>query len=302
MASCELCGTRFREGAIIQYSERKTRDKNNNRISVGGTCLQTIRRAAFGPVSAYRSRQRATWRLFDNHYRGHLSRGAWLTWIIEHAPRRLAALVVDLQQIGAVRSDWDMQKLLEFHDRRRLYPSEALVPIELLRQEPLFRTPPEYLTMYQARRLLRRAGLDDRSATIHIWAQQQRQTKDFQRFISATNERRLQWRSLSEVAKRALVALSVLVPYPREKKAEDLTALFQFTSVRTEGQFVWHPLNGVGFVNPRDYRENGTACVAFFPRIGRSGLYDIRYFYSVIPINTTSIDNIERWAFGQVSD
>jgi hypothetical protein len=45
MQSCELCGTRFKRGAVIVHQ------RSGGTILVGGTCLQTIQRRRFPHLS-----------------------------------------------------------------------------------------------------------------------------------------------------------------------------------------------------------------------------------------------------------
>src|SRR5688500_10520959 len=55
--SCELCGTPFRSGAMIRRPALKTRKEI--KVTVGGTCLETILRGSFADSAVIAERKQA---------------------------------------------------------------------------------------------------------------------------------------------------------------------------------------------------------------------------------------------------
>ncbi len=205
-ATCELCGTRFRNGALIRRPG--SRSKKATTVTVGGTCLETILRGSFGdsPFIAKRkseisSRLRSTY--------GDLVEdpGHWIKWLVEHVPTRLRALAAQLRYLGMVPTDRELNRLIAFHDAHRKYLSEALLPslIHWANDIPM----PNHLTIVEARALLK-------SITLNQWEKILAQRSDTFRdqeiapFLAMDPEWHEAWRRLGELHRHTVITLARL--------------------------------------------------------------------------------------------
>lgn len=296
MASCELCGTHFRNGALMRHARQKAT------VTIGGTCVQIIRRAEFGALAKYRYRRQATWQVFQEHYKDSLTRitrGSWLTWMINNAPPRFGSLVVDLRQLGAVRSDADMQRLIRFHDTHRKYPAAALVDDLHAFARACMMPVPDYLTLEQARRLMKRANKGYSSEMIWERSEEYYRCK-FRPFLRRSPQRGRAWGALDGQAQRAALALAALSDQGAElafpsSLAEDFKAV---TVLSSEPQFVWNKSIGLGFVSSPSHMGNGKARVWVWGQHRKvRPLYDLRFFRSVRPLDDLAVRQLEELAF-----
>lgn len=293
MASCEICGTRFWQGALMRHERHKAD------VTVGGTCVKIIRLTTFGSEATYQRRQRATWRLFHDHYSDRIVRGAWLTWIISNAPPRLAPLALDLRHLGAVRSDADMQKLIRYHDAQRQYPAKALIDDFDVLVRAGFMAHRQLLTLDEARRLVKRVASRKPHEMREARSQRFLRTR-VRPFVRADSERLSAWNRLSSTERRALVALAALSERRGgEPMVPKLESSFE-EAVRNAGsaQFVWNTEKGLGFVADWSHRDSKTARVYFWKTMRWSKRpYALQYFKSVVPRDGAVIDWLEEASF-----
>lgn len=206
MVPCELCGTLFRIGAMIRHTGNGKRRPDI--ISVGGTCLNTICRGSFADRAAIAVRKRdVTARLRKTYGRLIPDLGDWIHWLVEKVPERLKPLAAQLQCLGMVPSDRELNSLIKFHDANRTYPVEALLP-------PWFRAVrvvaiPNRITIDEARALV--AG-----RTCTEWGKiLKRASDDYRRqelqdLIQFDTDWQVAWRPRSPLEKRAITALAKL--------------------------------------------------------------------------------------------
>src|SRR5262249_34151273 len=120
--SCELCGTRFREGALVVHRRSKAT------VLVGGTCLKTLQEHRFPKRFRFKEAKRFTLEMIRSHYGALVDPGNWLLWIRRNAPKRLAQAAADLYAFGVALEHEQLAALIRFHDSRRLFPRNALLP------------------------------------------------------------------------------------------------------------------------------------------------------------------------------
>lgn len=294
MSSCELCGTRFRRGALMRHTRHKAT------VTIGGTCAEIIRRKAFGSSTEYQTRRDETWNLFKKHYGDIISQGAWITWLIRNAPPRLAPIVADLQFLGAVRSDEDLRALIRFHDATRLYPVSALISERQMLTRAGVAKIPRYLTLNEARRIMN--VLSTRSKVLnlrsqHFWRQHLRP------FLSMTVDGKAAWRALSKEEQQTVTALAAL---SEEKRIGSAASFFdQFTFVDSHPhvpQFIWNPQFGLALIERHDYKYNGIAHVILWGCASKAKrTFALSYFRTPSSQSRSVVKALERLAFGQCS-
>lgn len=150
-AACELCGTRFWNGAFIRRPEKSGRKATA--ITVGGTCLETILRGSFADqkVVAKRKAEVAT-RLQETYGELLGDAGNWVRWLIDHVPPRLKPLVAQLRYLGMVPTDAELNRLIAYHDAHRKYAAAALLPDLAVHDDDFI---PKTLTINEAKRLFK---------------------------------------------------------------------------------------------------------------------------------------------------
>jgi hypothetical protein len=150
-AACELCGTRFWNGAFIRRPEKGGRKASA--ITVGGTCLETILRGSFADqkVVARRKAEVAT-RLQETYGELLGDAGNWVRWLIDHVPTRLKPLVAQLRYLGMVPTDAELNRLIAYHDAHRKYAAAALLPDLAVHDDDFI---PKTLTINEAKRFFK---------------------------------------------------------------------------------------------------------------------------------------------------
>ena len=284
--SCELCGTRFRTGAWI------VRRNPSCEISIGWRCLEFIRARRISDANLQRSRTQTSSAL-KHLYQSLVDPGAWITWIIDHAPPRLAEDAVDLKLFHGARSASALRRLIRFHDNTRRYPIEALFGFEWLMRRGVGGR--RYMTLSQARQLDR----DKRRTLIERLFRSQAEgiidtaiTPSIEKDPDALRATE----ALSELGK---IALATLCALDIRRENDDISIcdeeIFRLwpeieTSVLSERfpeMWVWNPRAGVGILDYRDLTSSETARIWLWAHGGGRG-FDIRYWRCVEPASDTA--------------
>ena len=249
MSVCELCGTHFRSGAVV--ARRVERSKDVVTVTVGGNCLVTLLERQFSEPKEVTKRKAATNKAISERYSGLVDPGGWVTWVYENAPPDLAELVVRLKHVGALRSKSELKKLIAFHDRKRKYSTEAVLPMaEALRAHGV--KVPNVITLDQARRLLDGLSSKRLSETLADLGRR------FLEEVGATNIDHWQeaWALCTPAQRRLVAALACLSEPIKEPKPRDLMAWLgkhvRLPAIKyplKAPQFTWHPAWGLCLVS-----------------------------------------------------
>lgn len=291
--SCELCGTQFRLGARVRHQ------KSRATILVGGTCLTTLQRHRFPPRFRLQHARELTVSTLRFHYGSVIHPGNWIKWIIENAPKRLAQPAADLRTFGAVLYASELDALIRFHDRKRLFTRDALLSDVLLLETLLRVKIPTHITMDQAATIERKAA--SRPAPAHLSAHSEDYTKRFVRpCLDANPDLRMLWRGLTPLEQRAITALAAL-----DKRAyreggplctDDIAV--NWPVPLTGPMVVWNPRIGLGFVGPDVALDVHKAHVWLLRsrRYGRK-IYNLQYWRGVVGCDLETVQSMEHLAF-----
>lgn len=289
---CELCGTPCHEGAMVQHPRAKAT------IFVGGTCLQTLIRQRFTPRFDFEREATVLAASLTHRYGGVLDPHNWLTWVLENAPRNLQNVAAQLRVFGAAASRTDLGKLIDFHDRRRLFHRDTLLGSGAIVQRHLGMKVPLHLTIHQARRLLA-----DRDAPLLL---AQAEAERFQRdeiapvleSVEAISEA---WQGLSVEERRAVIALAKLSSELDEKTGPITpdSEMEGWPGIGEAPAFVWHARVGLGFIEGYDLMDARKANVWLW----RSGNYApspfvLTYWKGVTGVRAATVGRVFRSAFG----
>jgi hypothetical protein len=296
--TCELCGTRFNQGAVVV---RRATGRPVT-ITVGGDCLTVILTGRFANRKFIPARQKQVSDAIAKTYGDVIDPGSWINWIIANAPARLAPLVTDLQFLKLVPNDRDLQKLIVFHDKTRRYPREALLP-----EWQVFDAErgliPDHITLDEARRFL--AGLDeDQQAAYFV-----RQSDDYvaESLLPAIQEDKQTldvWKKLGANSKRSLSALCRLTD--RQEDGDELNldritaGLLPITFPLKLPVFLWHPVHGVGIAEDPDGDETqkfGGKAQFWLWKDGTTSKTDLAYWRTIQPKSDDDLRDAECLAF-----
>ncbi len=273
IAHCEICGTRFRAGAIMRHQ------KFNIRISVGGTCAEMIHLATLRIGHQLHNYQQSTWKRFDDHYEHKIARGSWMVWIINNAPQKYASIVADLRYLHATRADKDMEVLIKYHDRKRLYPSKSLVDARLLKKIG-WRRIPAYLTMYGAKKIMDKVKAKYPNELARQAADVFYASKVKPYF---NDEIQMAWNNLNADEKRS--ALAIIKFKEKDELAKLISYEDLYETVKIElgwPLFVWNSHIGLCIMNKQDYRPPDIAKPMIYPsRKPTKSYYALRFFRSL---------------------
>ncbi len=300
MQACELCGTRFREGALVHHRN------SNATIVVGGTCLITLQRRRFPPRFNFRLARRVTFDTLRRLYGPIVHPGNWIKWTVENAPKGLAQSVADLRCFGAVLESSELDTLIRFHDRKRLFNSDALLSDVLLVESVLREKIPFQITINQARFLRRNfdAKVKSEPERLSLWIR----SEDYKNnvvgpFIKAHRKLASTWKSLSSLEQRAVTALVALDGRATKEGTplcpDEVAANWPVPQRGNTGpMFVWNTKVGFGFVRPQDLMDDEKARVWLW----RSGehtsiIYNLRYWRALVGCSLEAVKRVEQLAF-----
>lgn len=274
--ACELCGTRCHDGAMIRHTAVRAT------IFVGGTCLETLRRRRFGRGFQFDREKTRTVKALRRRYEELVDPHNWLKWVVDNAPRRLADIALDLRIFGAATSRQNLARLIEFHDRVRVFPRDALIGNAAQLERYLRTNIPSHLTIFSARRLLARQGAAEVLATAAI---ERYKRRDVLTTIRQNEGMLAAWNTLGPEAQRAVVALARLSEDLSEVEATPLLsdeAMRAWPAVGPCPAFVWHARVGLGFIEDYDMHGVGRADVWLW-NLGAYGdsMYLLEYWRGV---------------------
>lgn len=298
--SCELCGTRFREGAFVVH--RKT----GSAVLVGGTCLKTLQAHRFPKKFKFKLAREHTFKTLRAHYRPFRSLvdpGNWLLWLRESAPPRLAQVVSDLCVFGTSADKDQLQKLIRFHDKTRRFPRNALLtdPEEL--GHTIQTRIPAYITIAQAQQFERQAAKatsPKENAVLdyvsdHVLAR-----------IHADDDLAKVWARCGPLARRAVTALAALddraVRTGRKQLVSDNIAA-KWPSPGEAPMFIWNSNIGLGFVSIEDVFAPPKANVWLWrsARYQRAS-YSLHYWRGITGCEPDAVLQLEKLAFGLAAE
>jgi hypothetical protein len=291
---CELCGTRFYNGAVMVYPAKKAT------ISVGGDCVRSILTKSFPDRGHQRISTTDLYRRIGTHYRDIVDPGNWIKWVVENAPQRLANQAAMLQYFERLEED-DLTKLIRFHDNTRKYPRHALIPdCEAFAHVVAI---PKYLTIAQYKKLQRIMAAKSGVEKVIRWrAADYRETVKSE--IKPDEDLWKAWRNLTPKGKRCLTALCKLSDADANsdsalcsnKLAENWSRVV-WNSPKTA--FVWSRTLGVGLVVDEDWEGNNHAFVWLW-REDKFGdnKYDLSYWREITTDSESALVELEKLAFG----
>jgi hypothetical protein len=291
--ACELCGTRFQNGAVVRH------EKSRARILVGGTCLEMLQAQRFADRVALKTATRFTTATLRSRYESLIDPSNWLQWIQENAPDRLAQAATDLRLFGVTLDARQLQELIRFHDRTRQFPREALLPGATLIERALGVRIPRYITISDADRLKGKTKAHPRLLCESAAAAYLK--TDVRPFIEVDDDLAALWHRLDSMSQRAVTALVKL----DERAALDDSPLLpddKSGSWPRPGQppmFVWNARIGLGFVAQDDVYDHPKAYVWLWrsDRYQRA-TYSLDYWRGVIGCTPEAVEQIEDLAFG----
>ena len=269
--ACELCGTRFREGAVVEHR------KSKSTVLVGGTCLKTLQAHRFPKRFKFKPAKQRTLATLRTHYlsyRSLIDPGNWLLWVRENAPPRLAQVASDLCIFGATADSDQLKKLVRFHDKTRRFPRNALLTEPETLGRALKTKIPSYLTIVQAQQLERQGA---KATSPRDIAASNYMTDHVLARINEDADLEQVWAKVGPLAQRALTALAALDERAVRTGNKQLVADHVAANWHTSGEapmFVWNASIGLGFVSRDDVFARPKANVWLW----RSARYQARAF------------------------
>jgi hypothetical protein len=270
-------------------------------VLVGGTCLETILRSHFPPkfrISEYRERTVAALR---KAYGDLIDPGNWTRWLVEHAPKRLAQPVAELISFGTVLSDKELETLIRFHDRKRLFRRTALLPGARALEKALGRQIPPYITVDQARKI--ETAFASKPARIQVpVVARDYATRVLRPAVSSDSELKRLLESLTPLEQRAVSGLAALDERAARGGATlcsaEVAALWP--APRNGPMFVWNPKIGLGFVGLDDHLGNDKAHVWLWRSSHyQKCIYSMQYWLGIVGCSENAVQAIEEDAFGR---
>jgi hypothetical protein len=296
--ACELCGTRFREGAVVEHRRSKAI------VLVGGTCLKTLQAHRFPKRFKFKPAKQRTFTTLQTHYRSYRSLidpGNWLLWVRENAPPRLVQVASDLCIFGATADSNGLQKLIRFHDKERRFPRNALLldPKEL--ERALHTRIPSYITIAQAQQLEKQGETTLRKNKLEIAASNYLNDHVLKR-INEDDDLEQVWARMGLLERRALTALAALDERAVRNKNRQLVADYVVANWPDPGEapmFVWNANIGLGFVSRDDVFAPPKANVWLWrsARYERA-IYSLDYWRGITDCEQDAVVQIEKLAFG----
>jgi len=295
--ACELCGTRFREGALIKH--RRSRAT----VLVGGTCLKTLQAHRFPKRFKFKLAKQRTLATLRAHYSLYpiMDPGNWLLWVCENAPTSLLQIVSDLSVFGATADSHQFAKLIRFHDRTRRFPRDALLIEPRALELALQTTIPKYITIAQAQQLERRGEAISRKKKLEIAASSYLKDHVLTR-IEEDDELKQVWAMMGPLAQRALAALAALDELAARREGKQLVPdriAMKWPAPGDAPMFVWNASIGLGFVSRDDVFAPPKANVWLWrsARYQRA-IYRLDYWCGVTNCEPSDVLQIEKLAFG----
>ena len=297
--ACELCGTRFREGAVVEHRRSKAT------VLVGGTCLKTLQTNRFPKRFKFKPAKQRTLTDLREHYRSYRSLvdpGNWLLWVRENAPPRMVQAASDICIFGATADSNQLQKLIRFHDIKRRFPRSALLVDPGSLERSLKTRIPSYITIVQAqqleRQLVKATSPKERLAIAasnylkdHVLAR-----------INDDADLAQVWNHVGPLARRTVTALAALDERAARTGNKQLVADHVVENWPPAGEapmFVWNANIGLGFVSKDDVFASHKANIWLWrsSRYQRA-IYNLNYWRGVTISEQGAVMQLEELAFG----
>jgi len=248
LSSCELCGTKFRHGAVVMRPRARSRAPIT--ITVGGDCLTTLLRHRFADRQEILRKREETRQQIAEHYSALaklIDIGSWINWVYENAPHELLDVAIGLKYLGAVNSASELNRVVAFHDRTRKYASDALLPfaVEL---RGLGVIVPRVMTLDRARRFVRELSGRDLRRLFRKRGQEyldQYDMSDVYRWNGA-------WSRLGDQNQRLVAALAQLTDWIRDPNWQNWIAenikFLPMNAAYKAPRFVWNHAEGLALL------------------------------------------------------
>jgi hypothetical protein len=296
--SCELCGTRFREGAVVEHRRSKAT------VLVGGTCLKTLQAHRFPKRFRFKAAKQHTLTTLRVHYRSYRSlvdAGNWLLWVRENAPPRLVQVASDLCIFGATTDLDQLRKLIRFHDKKRRFPRSALLTDPGALERRLQTRIPNYITIVQAQQFERQGAMTSPKEKLEIAASNYLEDHVLAR-ISEDADLEQVWVQVGPLAQRAVTALAALDERAVRTGNKLLVPDHVAANWATPGEapmFVWNASIGLGFVSRDDVFASPKANVWLWrsARYQRA-IYSLDYWCGITDCEQDAVEQLEKLAFG----
>lgn len=295
---CELCSTRFLRGAFVRHEKLKPE------IAVGGECLSHLLAGTF-LSKRMKTYNRESLKSDLSYKYIHVSRlvkyGDWIKWMDQNiGGSGLEGEWLYVVHTGKSRTGSDLKKLIKYHDDSRQYPIESLLSMELCQ---IYRgNLGDTISLNEFRRFdsnrdvrLERAASGRKKVDAH--------SEFRQRFVETIPEVSAAWAELSQVGRRAVVAILECEESGRlAGEREGVSRIFESLpkiSRPIPGMFFWTPKGGLGFIELGGEEE-----YAYLPgqawMLSSQTYKDVKYRYcvSVDSMTEVSVRAIEGIAFG----
>lgn len=293
--ACELCGTQCHYGAMVRHPRAKAT------IFVGGTCLETLLRHRFAPSFNQTAAAAAFTAALGRRYGEALDPHNWLTWVIENAPKALQEVATELKVFGAAASRKELAKLIDFHDRRRLFHCDTLLGNAAILSRLLGKKVPTELTIFQARKLLKNQDAPTLLAEADAERFRRREIVPTLKDIPAMDTT---WRALSEAEQAAVAGLARLSSDLEERTGVicDDAEMADWPDVGATPAFVWHSRVGLGFIEGYDLKDAAKANVWLWRPGGYApSAFVLTYWKGVVGVRAAAARRIQKAAFRRPS-
>lgn len=294
--ACELCGTRFRDGAEIAHPKRRAT------FLVGGTCRRSLVAEQFPARFDFPKAKRTTTALLRTQYGTLVDPGNWLKWVREEAPSSLHQAVDELCVFGTTADPERLRRLIRFHDRTRRFSRRALLDDPVSLQEAIGVKIDAFITIEQARKYQRMAGSGKAAARLAAAAvrNEARQFQEARVLPALRRHPALEeaWALLRPLDRRSLTALIALEESDRLNLAAPLAD--RSPQAGSPPMFVWNLRVGIGFVAADDIMRDRKAQVWLWAtRRYQPGQYNLAFWRGVAGCSTALVDELETLAFGR---
>jgi hypothetical protein len=264
--SCELCGTTFKNGALVKFKA------TGARIVVGGKCLESLLTGHFYTNDKLALPKRQVTARLQKIYSTHADPKSWLSWLADNAPETLAPDVAVILFLGKASSPHSLAKLIRYHDKHRKLLTDALFsPFDFVRTTLKL---PKLITLDEYDSVCRRhAQTIDTEIAETILSRYVKQTGiDSRKNLRATKYRKLE--AALQLASEAVRKNAV-----HSKKSISVKGWERADSAK-EGSSVWNPKLGVGRLVKR---EAGRGIIELLNKQNEKSQFALDYWYTMTP-------------------
>jgi hypothetical protein len=203
-----------------------------------------------------------------------------------------------MQAFGALPSRKELDKLIQFHDKKRRFRRTALLPDARTLEAILRIKIPYEITIEQARKI--QARFERKPTRVRVPAKARTYTAQILPSIKGDPDLNSLWATLTQTEKRAVAAISAL----DERAAREESVLCSpalaadWPNVRRGPMFIWNPKVGLGFVGTEDHGDDHKAHVWLWrSRKYGENPYDLQFWRGIAGCSAESVELIENLAF-----